>query len=282
MQDDMSIILAAYRETQKGVSGSKKKKQVVQDIFDDGLSHFYDGCETDALAGVVKKIKTEKRHRHRRVSEWEYKDFLSYFNSLLSNYGVTYERLGPRVDLLSMGKVYDRMVELIGYDMNEEKLKEYLEWWTNMYAERYHDNPLKVSFLTNEHQIQKFIKRIAQSEDSADNINTGSIKSEPSDISAKDIYDLGGLPALLMEKGIVVAWEYLKRTKQNSTIQDIFVVLETFSKEVLENTMKITIDNAPYDMSQKIDFVELAYPLLDKFNLEAYKKLSCATHFRTA
>lgn len=277
MRDDTSIILTAYRETREGVTRNSKGKRVLRDIFDDGLGHLFDGLEKDALSGVVKKIKSDNRYQKRKVSDWEYKDFLSYFSRLLSNYGVSYERSGPRVDLLSMGRIYDRMVEIIGYSMSNQILKEYLEWWTSMYADRYHDSALKVSYLFNDNYIQKYVKRIDFGE-SSDRTETS---EESTEVSDDDLYSLGGLSTLLMEKGIVVAWGYLKSKHSNSRQKEISDVLQTFNREVLERTMQITIDNAPYDSSLKIDFVELAFPFLEKHNLEAYKKISCATHFKT-
>lgn len=262
MLDDKSIISRAYQKAKSGNVETTKSKEV--DIFDCHSPPASMKSDRDPIMDLAKYKKRESSFKRKAISSWVYVDFLRYFSSLLTMYGMTYERTSSQSDGASMGRLHDVLATHLKENMSNKVLKEYLEWWVHHHGEKYHDSELFIWSLYNGTTVDVFLKRFDCMQAEKDLLITSDL--DHIEISDHDLYQLGGISLLLMKRGIVRAYRMAKDKKC------IKAALGSFSKEVLKETMELTLDNSPYDEKDKVDFIELAQKSMVEHNMKEYLK----------
>lgn len=248
-------------------------------MFADPLDAFAEssGCP-DAIAEEVKRKAKAQKYRQKPVSRWTYADFLRCLDSLLALYDISYERQGAQSDGLSVGRIYDRLADHFKSDMSNYVLKSYFEWWTNIYAQRMHDKPVYVQRLLDERVISQYMNRCAGP-------LLMMMPGEPEfprilddeDLDDNTLFEAGGLPLLIINRGIVAGYRMLK--SDSNVLDQISAVLRSLNKDVLDQVMRITIQRSPYPSDDKVDFISLARPCLEAHNLQEYTKFQYQEFF---
>ena len=268
MMDEKSIILGAI---------NKPKPK----INDDDLGLF-DG--KDAIEEMVKAKKRKESFMHKSCLEWTNLEFLNYIDFMLRGVGI-YRSFGSiQRESDYINRIYDRLTKTLKDKMDNKVLRDYLEWWASIFASRMSGREFHLNNLMNELHISKFLVRY-QAGINAEVVTPQDgppVSSAPvKEYTNKEVYDMGGLPMLLIKCGIVNACKLSKQQKGIS-LENIRTVLLSLTKPLLEKVLSLTVQRAPYSQSDEIDFISLALPATSQHNLVSFSTLKYKDYFKGA
>lgn len=273
MDSDIELILSALQDSSPKFL---RKRKVLQEFGDFGLC---DGGvdKKDAISKLSDQARRKERSEKRKqlpVEGWNNKDFLTYTQDLLKPYRVHLENDGIN-GMNLMARMYDKLASHFCDAMCNRVLKEYLQWWVLSFGSGISSHSVYVQAIYDEKYVVMFVRRYNE-------VVTGPKEGSARAVERDDatIFSTGGLPMLLMSKGIVVTHSFLRNRKEESPFTKIGKVLRTFSANVLKNTMDITINGAPYLAPHKVDFISIARPALELHSLKKYLNLDYAKFFQ--
>lgn len=231
--DERELIIKAIKE---------KKKNTPID---------FDFPEPDVIEKWAKRKKSLESFKGKQIEEWTNVDFLRYLDYMLKDFGVIRSKDNTRRDSDKINHLHDRLVKKITVDMNNGILKEFLEWWCSIWAPRLSGSEFNLNLLIQDYQIDRFSSRykLGAVEDIPVTVASESTFS-PSDDS---IYELGGLPLLIMKRGLVIGYRMLRKHQIAHADEVMSRTIEQFSKEVCTHVLKLTLQGAPYPKSDEID-----------------------------
>ena len=273
MQSDMDLILGAIKDSPRTKPVGRK---VLQEFDSFGVCESENG--PDALSKMSSRIKRKEKSEKRRslsASEWNSKDFLVYTQDLLKPYRVYLENNGSfGADMMS--RVYDKLAQVFQDNMTNYILKEYLQWWVLLFGAGIRTHSIFVQTIGEEKYVAMFFKRYNES------IYGGEKKSTTKAVERDDetLFRTGGLPMLLMSRGIVRSHVFLRGKNDDASFTKISKTLRTFSVSVLKSTLDITSNGAPYPLGQKVDFISIARPALELHGLKEYLALDYNKFFQ--
>lgn len=264
--NERSLIINAIKQ--------KKKNTLEVDL---------DFPEPDVIEKWAKRKKKLESFKGKQIKEWTNVDFLHYLDYMLKEFGVVRAKENTRRDSDKINHLHDLLVKRIPIKMNNSILREFLEWWCSIWAPRLTGSEFHLNLLIQDYQIIRFANRYKKEDlDIAEPVFVESKQLSSSSINDDDIYDLGGLSLLLMKRGIVVGCRVLKKREVSDAISSSMIqkVLMKFSKEVLVNVLKITLQEAPYSESDKVDFISLGSSALNRFGLTEYMQVPHGIYFK--
>jgi hypothetical protein len=265
MMDERALILDAI----------KQKKKNTPDID-------FDFPEPDVITKWAKRKKRLEGYKSKPIDDWTNMDFLHYLDYMLKEFGVIRARENTRRDSDKINQLHDRLVSQLSVEMNNSILREFMEWWCSIWAPRLSGSEFHLGFLTHEFQVTRFVSRYKKP-DATEEAPIVSIESQvdmPSSIDDMSIYELGGINLLLMKRGIVIGYRILKKHGVNNVDQVIKKSIEQFNKEVLINVLNVTMQESPYPMSDKVNFISPAADALGRFGLTEYAQISHESYFK--
>ena len=227
-------------------------------------------------------------YKNKPYKEWNLKNYLSYIQECLQVYDITLETRSVK-DLSIISSLHDKLinnitiVEKTSKDIPSGILKDYIDWYTGLNGPILRGQEIWLSSLDNNKNISMFFRHYKLSKyditkivkDTDKIIETGVDKT----VDENTLYELGGLPMLLMSKGIVISYNVLKETKESNILNKLINALRQFSKTVLEQVVDKTILNAPYSKKQTVDFLSLARQALDFHKIKKYNQLTYKSFF---
>lgn len=240
---------------------SKAKKKVIPN------SHFDDNDQkTDAIDLIVKRQQRKERFRILPSSEWVNADFLNYLHFLLKGFGVTWIRTNRRKESNDIDKLYDALVGVFKKNMSNEVLKTYLDWWCHQWASRCPDNTFYVNFLLRNDRILKFVHdwpNLVERNNTKISISPIEEVTDSVEYTSETIFEMGGLPLLMIKRGIVDAYHFLMNKNCLNAAQQIMSASLQMSDSVLRTVLTITAERAPYK-GEPIDFKSMVRILNDE------------------
>lgn len=251
----------------------KQKKQNTPEVD-------FDFPEPDVIEKWAKRKKKQESFKGKPIDDWTNVDFLHYLDYMLKEFGVVRAKENTRRDSDKINQLHDRLVKQLTVEMNNSILREFLEWWCSIWAPRLTGSEFRLGLLVQDYQISRFSSRYKKE----DVIEAAPVIPKPqindsSTINDDSIYDLGGLSLLLMKRGLVIGCRILKKRGVyiDQMIQD---TIGQFSKDVLVNVLKITLQGSPYPESDKVDFISLATFALNRFGLTEYTQVPYGAYFK--
>ncbi len=255
------MILQALKSVPPTPKNRKSIKDIEPDIFD---------SSNDVIWRAGQKQARRDRASRKPIDQWNSMDYMRFVDKLLRVYDLTLERFGFN-DKNMMTKLYDLFVDRLDYKMNNMVLKDYLEWWVNCHATGMYGRNISVYTFMKPFYFEKFLTRF----------KTDNPKKDISDeiISDDSLYNLGGLSILIVTKGIVLAHDFLRKKSVEDREEQIKSALQSFSKGVLCETLRITTENAPYYKEQSINFLRLASEALKSHSIKQFDSIQYAECF---
>lgn len=269
MNSETLLILSAMKRS----TPDKIKKKLLQELEPDILCPAPDAI-IDIVNKKVKKKKENARLKKKSITQWTNTDFIRYANSLLSVHDVRFESSAAR-DSQIIARVYDDLVKRLGEQMNNQILKDYIEWWATTHGPALHGEPLYVSVLLSVHLLDKFQNRFTTLPKTQE---VNKIEPATTQVDPKGLYAMGGISMVLLSHGIVHAYRVLKEDAGDKVFDRIVDALRSLSKESVKKTLEQTLRLAPYN-GAAVDFVSLARSAIEFYNLKEYKKLRYADYF---
>jgi len=272
-------------------SGGKIKKKVRKLMHEIEPIPFEEHDEVTAqiIKRNKQKIKIQGSPQSKNINKWSNTDFLRYIKYLSGLSGFSFSASFSSVkDREVISKIYDKIAFHIQQDMNNKILREYIEWWINSYSYLMSGREIYPSIFIFDSYINKFVSRIRlqnipgnglstykdKEQEFIDNTN----KKEP--IDDITLYNHGGLPMLIMSKGIVISYTVLRQKGINSIFTKISAALQKLSNKALQKTMEITLQNAPYPREDIVDFIALSRAALVYHNMKQYLSLQYKDYFK--
>ena len=265
--DENKMILSCLSA---GRSRGKKKLRMEE------IDPFCDN--SDAITKMADKLSSKQNRKMRQnfkyklIDKWTGADFLKYITSLLSQYGTDLKSSGVKEQDL-INKLYDTLLIKIGEGMNNSILKEYIEWWIASKTTKYQYKGIYVQSFLRDNFIDEYIQDFHK-------LPTTHDKSSVSVVSESEVYKAGGMLSLLLSKGIVITYNFLKSSNETNIINRIGNVLMSSSKDMLLSIMDSTLKNAPYAKHHIVDFLSIAKQSLVKHNITEYSKVDYKTMFQ--
>ena len=125
-------------------------------------------CEhEDAIWKMAKK--TSQKHKTKPVTQWTNTDFIRYLNQLLSVYDLQLENYSIS-DANLISRLYDSLACKLD-DMGNKILRDYIEWWVNLYGCSMHGKEIYVHSLVSDYYINIFLKKFDRDKDIEDYFN---------------------------------------------------------------------------------------------------------------
>ncbi len=122
-----------------------------------------------------------------------------------------------------------------------------------------------------ERYIEKFIAAYDVESTSACVLDTEKDDEGASvDLSDHALFELGGLPMLLMTEGIVIAYKVLQERNESGVYQKLSVALRGLTRDAIEKVLDITLSKKPYNSKYAIDFISIAKPALEYYGIKGY------------
>ncbi len=228
--------------------------------------------KTDAINRMVAKKKRQVSFKAKSIKDWSNADFIKFINSTLKEtFGMTLESMGARA-IDSIAKSYDKLLKCAGNSMivNNEVMRDYVVWWISAYASNSKKPVLYVEAMNNELHMKRFIKEYS-GKTPVMSYSLEKPKSKPILLTDEELVASGGLPMLLLAKGIVNTVKYLKLKKEKMAFSKVSSALRCLSKEAAGQVLDKTLDMAPYNIQDKVDFVSLAKSVVDLYGLSQFK-----------
>ena len=275
MDIDTELIMSAV----SSIKPKPRTQKMLQEIDDNGVHDFeFEPTVTDAISKLAKKVQRTEKRRRMPVVEWTSVNFLTFINEQLKTYGFRLADTGRKYDLLM--RLYDKLAVHLGMLMSNQIFKEYLEWWIVTYAPTYNSHELAVQIMGRDSYIETFVDRYKSRLDTGKLELTKKSVVPKKDITDDKIYDTGGLPMLLMSRGIAISFNVMRSKGEKNIFTRISKSLREFSKDILLRTIEVTVNRAPYNESGKVDFVALAKPALDFYGIKKFKDLDYNEYFK--
>ncbi len=267
--DERKLILDALKQS----SPRKTKRRIMREIE----PSLIDGNDP-ILKAARREAKKAKRAR-KLVEEWTNSDFVHYLSQTMPTFGVELEKRGMP-DVERMGKIYDKMVRRLGNRMDNHILKEYLDWWMSTCTDGLSSRNVYVKSLMNDWFLTKFYNRFDDLPASPIAISLEKSQKHDSDLDENALYQLGGLPMVVMSKGIVVGHRVSKARGSSDSEKVLTSIINSFSKNVIRQVMLVTLVNAPYERSDSIDFVTMMKPILSSHGIEEFFNMNYLDYFK--
>lgn len=264
----------------------KKSQKVMYEI--DPIP--FEEIDDDVTNRLFKQKARSQSICTKNVNNWTNTDFLRYIKYLSGLSGISCSVLFSSVkEREVISKIYDKIAFHIQQDMNNSILREYIEWWINAYSYLMSGKEIYPSILVFDSYINKFISRFRLQSIPGNGFSihknkekefTNNIASKNEPIDSITLYNHGGLPMVIMSKGIVASYVVLQEKGINSVFTKISTTLQKLSKSALQKTMEITLNNAPYSCTHVIDFIALARSALVYHNMKQYLSLHYKEYFK--
>jgi hypothetical protein len=249
----------------------KRKRLTMNEIEPDLLSD-------DMSDALWKPQKAKKRApRTKTISQWNSADFIRYITKIANQFGVPFDTTGR--DSNSVNRLHDMLLVVYGDGMSNRVIKDYIDWWLGVYG-RFQKEPFTVSYMLKDYQIVQFVKQTRKGRQLPETVEVAVSPEPQTETSDDDLYDLGGLSMLVMSKGIVVGYRVLKARKQPNPIMQLSNVMRGFGKEVVEQVVKTTIENAPYRKDDIVDFMSVARPALKYHGITRFSSIEYKGYFQ--
>jgi len=266
MTDESKLILGAMKKDAPQVRTSLRRKRKI------GTDDIIDCTGTDIFIEHAKKLRKEPKQKM-YVSQWTSTDFLRYFSKNLSAYGLELESFNIR-DRDWMNKLYDLFVDEIGTDMNNRVLRDYIDWWCGTYVPAYINKSIYVNVLMGE----KFINQFVEYWRNKTHVTTPTVKVE-SNIGEKELYELSGLSALLVSRGIVSGCRVLQRRGNTNYVGKVSQILDSLSEEMLEKVLQNTMKTL-YSREDMVDFISISRKPLQSYGITKYDSIDFREYFK--
>lgn len=254
-------------EAVKGMKNNENlcpKKSVYLFDEDDEKPEIVSIHKPDALAKIVRKEKIRTSHKKRPIADWTMTDHVYFLKSLLNPLGLTIES-GSAQSANLMGIMYDTLIKYLGDDVSNYTLREYCEWWVSTYGAQYSQHRFYIQAMNNDKYLERFVnyyRSIVPVVEKKETVDTSSIE---------DIFKTGSLPMALMVKGIILSINFLQSKHESNIFSKIVETMRKFSKQAIEKTIEITIRNAPYPKSSRVDIGAMINGMINLHNLSSYK-----------
>lgn len=272
--EDTELILGALRMA----APPPRKKKVIPEIEP---SEIEEADENDPVWKLAKLCGKKRKPKHKPLQAWTSTDFMRYLDSSLKVYSLHLESATAR-DREVMSGLYDTMVRCLGDRMNNSVLKDYIDWWVAAYGPGFFGRKIYVSSLTQEFTLAKFYQRFDAIQDERKApVVADTPKPVINKVDDETLYRMGGLPMLLMSRGIVAAGILLRKQGRTDWIIQLSDALRKFSKEVVLDVIEESIKNAPYNTSDMFDFISVARPTLQYYGIRNYDNLRYQEYFGT-
>ena len=261
--NETDVILKALRQT----TPLKKRKRMYTPEIEPSPICSYD----EVIARIGKKTRKPLK---RNLSEWTNADFMRYLQELFSVRGMELSSVGIR-DREIIGKTYDSLAHRLKEEMSNEVLRDYFDWWITSYGSLDHRRQFSVYIFLSDRYIDKFVRRFGVSLKPQERL-----QERPQEVVDNfTLYKMGGLPLLLMSKGIVQTCSLLKERNEKNIFTEVVKTMQKFSKDTLLEIMEITLKGAPYPRKDEIDFISLARPVLEFYGLKKFINIKYQEYF---
>lgn len=262
IMNDTEIILKALSQDMP----KKRKKLTLRTIEEPDICPI---SNNDPIIKLASKLKPKiEKKRSKNIKQWSNMDYIKYLNEALAiqDIQMTYH---SNKDSEWIAKIHDKLLISLGDKMSDVTLKNYLDWWVSSFSTIYRDKKIHIAFLFHDNIINKFLKYISCDKESV------SKKEEPKQkdeviVDENKIYQLGGLQMLLMSRGIVNSVKFL--SKSSESIDKISSLLRQLPSIVLKSILDTTMNFAPYNETDKIDFFAISRPALTYHGIKDYDK----------
>lgn len=236
----------------------------------------------DVVEKWAKRKKKEQSFKYKNCDEWNNTDFLNYLDSMLKEFGVCRLKGNLRKDANTLNRLYDALAKPLQTQMNNSVLKDYLDWWCSIWAPRLNGGEFYLEAIIRDYQVARFVTRHEEAKEIEDaNRSSETASTEQLEASNNDIYNFGGLTLLLMERGIVSAYQILMKQHTVDPEAKIGFELNKFSEDILISVVNLTCNCSPYSSEYEIDFISLVSPYLQKFGVTAFLNLNHTQYFRS-
>jgi len=244
--------------------------------------------EEDAIQKLVKaKRRKQKRataYKRRPIAKWTNSDFVSFFREALSTHSVF---VGPTSITASqvVGRIHDDLVDKYKDEMSPLVLRDFFEWCSAVFGPKMEGKEVHISYFGSENIIDRFLKGYVEKPTvpkrplpETPNLD----ELEPAK-SPGEIYGIGGLPMLLLERGIVEAHDYLLKCSKERPDKSIQNALSDFTKEALEDVIQQTIERSPYARNiTPFDFVRACKPLMELLGIHRLDGVDYKRFFKSS
>lgn len=260
MDIEDQLIIDAIKNSKNQPKYKDLKKRLVpfdEEVVDDLLL-----TKQDALVKIQQKEKRRNSHKKKLINDWVMTDFVNYLKSIIHPYGLTLET-GPAIAYNFMSQLYDLLIKNLG-ESNNYILREYCEWWVSNYAATNNSHQLYMQNILNKKHIERFVNYFRS-------IVPVLTEKKIDNTTVEDSYKAGGLPMVLILKGVVIAAQFLKELNESNIFVKISNTLQKCSKDSILKCLDSTINNAPYLKSQNIAIEAIVSKVVISHNLSYYK-----------
>lgn len=251
--DERALIIKAIKNKQEGVP---------EDISFPG---------PDAILDLVKKKTQRESFRRKSCVQWSNTDFLRYIDSTMKEFGVSRILGNVRRDGDYINHLYDRMAKKLGDRMSNIILRNYIDWWISIWAPRMTGSGFHLKNLLDDKYINRFLQRDCEAE--------ATDTPDPESSEDDSIFELGGLPLLIIKRGLVIGHQVAKE-RFSEPQKELQAILDDLSREMLVAVLKTTTQNAPYPKNHEIDFFGLVSPLLQQKGITDFDHMSSKSYFK--
>ena len=232
--------------------------------------------EPDAIEKWAKRKKRQESFRQKESKDWNSADFLRYLDFMLKEFGVVRSKGNVRADVNRLDHLYDALAKRLQHKMNNAVLKSYLDWWCSIWAPRLTGSEMYLNSLLQDYQIKRFTSRYVEKE-SEEQVLPIPVQPQVSD---EQIFDLGGLDLLVMQRGIVAGHRMLLANSVADPARALRNTLSNLTRDTLLGVMNTTIQQA-YSCDDKVDFIALAQPYLQSNGLTDFLQIESDEYFRS-
>lgn len=253
----------------------KKRRKLILQEFEPSVLNPGD----DAITKMASKAKSTKiKAKARPLRCWTNSDFLNHMVKSLSVHGVSLAR-NSLTDTEEMGNLYDEFVRRIDDKMSNEVLRDYIDWWCSTYAARIYGSELYARNINQEKYLTEFVKIKFSSSNSVLKEAVVVQAKKEEEVNPHELYKMGGLPMLLLSKGIVISASVLREKGDANWLIRISNTLHDFSKEEVVEAVDRTTSGAPYGLDMMVDFVSIARPAIEYHRIKEYAGLNYRKFF---
>jgi hypothetical protein len=267
MDDTSKLIFEAIKKS----TPISKKKKILKDI-----ECLDKPCAIDNLKN---QVKIKKDFKHKSPNKWTNADFAKYIEDSLKTRSLRFKDntfLGGQ----QIAKLYDLFVAKISEAMNNNVLRDYIDWWMAYKTKSLDDSPVSIYDISKEFFVNDFIKykNFNIKSDAENDVSQDVSLDISEDINFDKVYELGGLEFLLEHVGIVDSANYLK-LKNKECVITISDCLKKMVKQSVLSILKITTSKK-YQKEKLIDFLSIARPSLIYHGIKEYDKVQYKQFFQ--
>lgn len=260
-------------EAMNGSIPTKRKRMVPQEVEPPVVG--YDAV----IAKLAKRSRTKRSPAKRSVTQWNNTDFLRYVGEILDVEGLVLEVSGVR-DRELMGKVYDRLADHYRDRMTNFILRQYLDWWVHSYACILRQRSIHPQMFLMERYVENFISFYdLEAPSKAPKPPIEKKDEDPVDLSDHALFELGGLPMLLMTEGIVISYKVLQERNESAVFQRLSTALRNLTRDAVEKVLDITLSKKTYNSKYAIDFISIAKSACEYYSIKKYVGIKYEEYF---